>query len=190
MPKNARPSRKMKPVILVLCEGETEECYVDFLKQKYRLPIKIVSKIVGGKINLRLIARHKKELALTNSENIDCFLMYDADVQSVVNNLLDCKERLLLSRPCIEVWFLAHSQKISDKDFSSEECVAALKKEMPWKEYKKGKLSFEQQELLWEKRLAAGNNISGEQSSGHAFSMMNDFIKTLEENKNSAIIAY
>ena len=45
MPKNTRPSRKMKPVILVLCEGETEECYIDFLKQKYRLPIKIVSKL-------------------------------------------------------------------------------------------------------------------------------------------------
>ncbi len=183
MSKNARPNRKMKPVILVLCEGETEECYVDFLKQKYRLPIKIVSKIVGGKINSRLIVRHKKELALTNSEKIDCFLMYDADVQSVVDNLLDCKEKLLLSRPCIEVWFLAHSQKVPAKDISSEECVAALKKVTPWKEYKKGKLSLEQQELLWEKRIAAGNNISGEHSSGHAFSMMGDFIKTLEENK-------
>lgn len=36
--KNGRPERKMKPVILVLCEGETEECYVEHLKQKYRLP--------------------------------------------------------------------------------------------------------------------------------------------------------
>ena len=99
MPKNSRPSRKMKPVILVLCEGETEECYIDFLKQKYRLPIKIVSKVVGGKINAKLIKRHKKELALSNSESIDCFLMYDADVQSVVDNLLTCEEKLLLSRP-------------------------------------------------------------------------------------------
>ena len=105
MPKNTRPSRKMKPVILVLCEGETEECYIDFLKQKYRLPIKIVSKIVGSKINTRLIRRYKKELALTNSETINCFLMYDADVQSVVDNLMNCEEKLLLSRPCIEVWF-------------------------------------------------------------------------------------
>ena len=53
----------MKPVILVLCEGETEECYIDFLKQKYRLPIKIVSKIVGSKINERLIKRYKKDSA-------------------------------------------------------------------------------------------------------------------------------
>ena len=73
MPKKTRPNRKMKPVILVLCEGETEECYIDFLKQKYRLPIKIVSKIVGSKINERLIKRYKKELALTKSDPINCF---------------------------------------------------------------------------------------------------------------------
>ena len=182
MPKNTRPSRKMKPVILVLCEGETEECYIDFLKQKYRLPIKIVSKIVGSKITTRLIRRYKKELALTNSETINCFLMYDADVQSVVDNLMNCEEKLLLSRPCIEVWFLAHSQKVPAKNISSEECVNLLKKEFPWKEYKKGKLSFEQQELLWENRISASQNIKHEQNSDEPFSMMKDFIDVLEEN--------
>ncbi|MBR5645899.1 MAG: RloB domain-containing protein [Treponema sp.] len=183
MPKNTRPSRKMKPVILVLCEGETEECYVDFLKQKYRLPIKIVSKIVGSKISARLIKRHKKELSLTNSENIDCFLMYDADVQSVVENLLTCEEKLLLSRPCIEVWFLAHSKKVPAKDFSSEECVNMLKKESTWTDYKKGKLSLEQQEILWENRISASQNIKHEQNSDKPFSMMKDFIDLLEDSK-------
>ncbi len=183
MPKNTRPSGKMKPVILYLCEGETEECYIDFLKQKYRLPIKIVSKIVGSKISARLIKRHKKELALSNSESIDCFLMYDADVQSVVDNLLSCEEKLLLSRPCIEVWFLAHSQKVPAKDISSDECVNMLKKENPWKDYKKGKLSFEQQEHLWENRNSAGNNIAHDQTSDKPFSMMKDFIDLLEDSK-------
>lgn len=183
MPKNTRPKRTMKPVILVLCEGETEECYVDSLKQKYRLPIKIVSKVVGSKINKNLIKRHKKELALTNSETINCFLMYDADVQSVVDNLMTCEEKLLLSRPCIEVWFLAHSQKVPAKDISSEECINMLKKAILWKEYKKGKLSFEQQEHLWENRNSAGKNITHDQTSDKTFSMMKDFIDVLEENK-------
>lgn len=183
MPKKTRPDRKMKPVILVLCEGETEECYIDFLKQKYRLPIKIISKIVGSKINTRLIRRYKKELALTNSETINCFLMYDADVQSVVDNLMKCEEKLLLSRPCIEVWFLAHSQKVPVKDIASEECVNLLKKENPWKDYKKGKLSFEQQEHLREKLPSAKNNILHEQAQDKPFSMMPDFIDVLEENK-------
>ncbi len=38
--------KKMRPQFLVLCEGETEEAYINFLKQRYRLPIKIVSKII------------------------------------------------------------------------------------------------------------------------------------------------
>lgn len=183
MPKNTRPSRKMKPVILVLCEGETEECYIDFLKQKYRLPIKIVSKIVGSKINERLIKRYKKELALTKSDPINCFLMYDADVQAVVDNLMSCQEKLLLSRPCIEVWFLAHSQKVPVKDISSEECVNLLKKEKPWKDYKKGNLTINQQEILWNKRKSAGNNIQNTQSIEHVFSMLGSFIDFLEEKQ-------
>ena len=89
--KSNRPARKMKPVILVLCEGETEAQYVENLKQKYRLPIKIVSKVVGQQISQKLINRHKKELKISGSENIDFFLMYDADVRSVVQNILQCK---------------------------------------------------------------------------------------------------
>ena len=34
--------RKMRPQFLVLCEGETEEAYINFLKQRYRLPIKLI----------------------------------------------------------------------------------------------------------------------------------------------------
>ena len=60
--------RTMRRQFLVLCEGETEEAYVFFLKQRYRLPIKIVSKIIGSKISQRLIDRHKKELASDSSE--------------------------------------------------------------------------------------------------------------------------
>ena len=42
------PRRKMKPVFLVFCEGETEETYLDHLKQAYRSPIKIIPKVEGG----------------------------------------------------------------------------------------------------------------------------------------------
>ena len=56
--------RKMRPLFLVLCEGETEENYVNFLRQNYRLPIKIVPKIIGSKITQEIIMRHKKEFDL------------------------------------------------------------------------------------------------------------------------------
>ena len=148
--KSSRPKRKMKPVILVLCEGETEECYVEHLKQKYRLPIKIVSKVVGQQINQKLINRYKKELKISATENIDCFLMYDADVQSVVENIKKCDAKAVLSRPCIEVWFLSHSEKIPDSDMSGADCLRRMEKFVEWTHYKKGTLSDAQKNLLWE----------------------------------------
>lgn len=49
--QSTRSSRKMKQIILVLCEGETEECYINMLKQQYRLPIKVISRVVGQNID-------------------------------------------------------------------------------------------------------------------------------------------
>ena len=180
MAGKTRSDRKMKPVILVICEGETEACYVDFLKQQYRLPIKIVSKIVGSKINQRLISHLKKELRLSNTERIDCFLMYDADVANVTEHILSCGEQALLSRPCIEVWFLAHTEKIPANDLSSDQCVHALEKQHDWHGYKKGKLSNKQQDILWEKRLDAIKNINHELSKDQPFSMIYKLIEILE----------
>ena len=51
-----------------------------------------------------MINRYKKELKISATENIDCFLMYDADVQSVVENIKKCDAKAVLSRPCIEEW--------------------------------------------------------------------------------------
>ena len=49
--RTASPSRTMKPVFLIFCEGETEEAYLDYLKQAYRSPIRIVPKIEGDSIS-------------------------------------------------------------------------------------------------------------------------------------------
>lgn len=78
--------RKMRPQFLVLCEGETEENYVNFLRQYYRLPIKIVSKIIGSKISQKIVNRYKKDLT-GSEESIKTFFMYDADLPEVVENL-------------------------------------------------------------------------------------------------------
>ncbi|MCR5125684.1 MAG: RloB family protein [Treponema sp.] len=181
--KNSRPARKMKPVILVLCEGETEALYVEHLKQKYRLPIKIVSKVVGQQVNQKLINRYKKELKITSTENIACFLMYDADVQNVVENIKNCDADALLSRPCIEVWFLAHEEKIPATDISGDECLARLKKHDDWKNYRKANLTDKEKEVLWEKRLSAHENISSAEATDSAFSSVSRFIGFLENRR-------
>lgn len=179
--RSARPVRKMKPIILVLCESETEECYVEFLKRQYRLPIKIVSKVIGQKINERLISRILNELKLNASERIDCFLMYDADISAVVKNIQSCKNAAaLLSRPCLEVWFLAHSDFVPETNFSSADCLHRLKNISAWKNYRKGCLTTGQQEILWQNRHAAAKNISSYPSEHSSFSTVSGFIETLE----------
>lgn len=114
--------RKMRPQFLVLCEGETEEAYINFLKQRYRLLIKIVPRVVGNKITPRLIKQHKKGLSGV-PDTIRTFLMYDGDLSNVVENLQQCEGTLLLSTPCLEIWFIAHFKKTGENEISSEECV-------------------------------------------------------------------
>lgn len=177
-----RAARKMKPVILVLCEGKTEECYVDCLKQKYRLPIRVVSKVVGQKINSRLVERYKKELQIRRSEQIDCFLIYDADVPEIIDKTAACNATVILSRPCLEVWFLAHTEKIPATDFSSAECLRWLTKTAVWKDYRKGFLSENEKNLLWEKRLEASKNIASSPAKDRAFSDVGSMIEVLESS--------
>ena len=109
--------------------------------------------------------------------------MYDADIQSVVENIKQCDAKAVLSRPCIEVWFLAHSEKVPDTDLSNDECLKRLEKVATWKNYRKGSLNESQKNLLWEKRLEAAENISHTVSNERAFSSINEFVYGLEKNR-------
>lgn len=42
---------RMRKIVLVICEGETEVGYINLLKMWYRSPIRIVSHIEGTKNN-------------------------------------------------------------------------------------------------------------------------------------------
>ena len=89
--RTASPSRTMKPVFLIFCEGETEEAYLDYLKQAYRSPIRIVPKIERDSISQRLIDVRKKELKISKTDKILVFLMYDMDVPVVNERIKDCR---------------------------------------------------------------------------------------------------
>lgn len=175
--------RKMRSQFLVLCEGETEENYVNFLRQNYRLPIKIVPKIIGSKISQKIINRYKKELE-GSEDTIKTFLMYDADLPEVVESLKKCEGVLLLSRPCIEIWFIAHYKKTPETDFSSENCVRQLKSLPGWDNYKKSVLSLAHENELWNKRMIAVSNMESKPESSKTYSSIFEFIKILEEESS------
>lgn len=177
-------SRKMRPQFLVLCEGETEEAYINFLKQRYRLPIKIVPKIIGSNISQRLINQYKKELS-TNPSEIKTFLMYDGDVSEVLKSLKKCDGIMLVSKPCLEIWFMAHYKKVPETDLTSDACIKQLCSISGWEQYKKAVLTIRQQDMLWDKRMTAVENMKNKSEENKTYSSVFKFINILEEEKGN-----
>lgn len=178
--------RKMRPLFLVLCEGETEEAYVNFLKQRYRLPIRIVPKILGSSLYPKKIEQYKKEMSSIPSE-VKTFFMYDGDVLEVLELLKKCDGALLVSKPCIEIWFLAHYKKIPETDISSDSCLKQLTSISGWEQYKKAVLTIKQQDFLWDNRMVAVNNMKDKTEENKTYSTVYKFINILEEEKNQNV---
>ena len=176
--------RKMRPQFLVLCEGETEENYVNLLRQNYRLPIKIIPKVIGNKISQEIIKRHKKDL-VGPENSIKTFLMYDGDLPEVLSKLNECDGILLISKPCIEIWFIAHYQVPTETEISSSNCLKQLKSIKNWENYKKSILTSVQELDLWNNRLEAVKNMESKNTASNNYSSVFEFIKILEaESKN------
>lgn len=152
--RHSSPARKMKPMILVFCEGDTEDVYVNLLKTRYRIPMKIVSKITGQRISPALIMRHIKNERLNGNDTIHTFLLYDLDVDGISEKIQRCQGIMICCNPCTEQWFLLH-EKEQYAFLTTEACIQTLKKEPGWEDYKKGSLSETQKQRLWEHREQA-----------------------------------
>ena len=128
--------RKINPTFFVFCEGKTEEEYIKYLRSLYRIPIEINSKQAGSSISQKFVnaylknkPRHKKDVV---------FLLYDLDSGNILKKLQAINGTLLVSNPCIELWFLLHF-KNQTANISSANCIRELKK--CCNPYKKGNLS-------------------------------------------------
>ncbi|MDR1176052.1 MAG: RloB family protein [Treponema sp.] len=148
--RNARPQRRMNPVFLVFCEGDTEEAYVNFLKQKYRLPVKVIPRKTGLSISQDIIRRHiQAEKISPDDEGLTSFLMYDLDRKDTVAKLATYKGSINISNnPALELWFLLHNIG-QNAAISTNACIDKLKRSTPdWENYRKGSLSDKQQQAL------------------------------------------
>lgn len=148
LPKN----KKLNPKFWVFCEGETEEAYVNYLKAKYRLPFKIIPRILGQNITKDLIDRHKiKEETHPKDKT---YLMYDSDVISVLDRLQKIEGVVLLtSNPSIELWFLLHF-KNQHSPLTTIECIHQLSNRDHIL-YKKGKIDYKLKHQLDSKQTEA-----------------------------------
>ena len=138
----------MKPNFFVFCEGETEMAYVKFLRSLYRAPIQVIPKKGKSNISEDYIEKSKNEYVQTEQDKV--FLMYDLDVDGMLEQLQKIPNaELLVSNPCVELWFLLHYQE-QKTEISSGKCIQKLQKFS--KEYKKGILSEEEKTFLAEKK--------------------------------------
>ena len=153
MGRKARISKgkQMKPNFFVFCEGETEIAYVKFLRSLYRAPIQVIPKKGKSNISEDYIERSKNEYVRTGQDRV--FLMYDLDVDGMLEHLLKIPNaELLVSNPCIELWFLLHYQE-QKVEITSGKCIQKLHKVT--KGYRKGGLSEEEKKVLAENRELA-----------------------------------
>lgn len=141
-------SRNPRKVFLVICEGETEKEYVEALKRHYRLPVAVKTKVSGANVNARMIDQYIRELGLDKNDDYQVFYLYDADVKAVVNRLFTLPGTVLLTNPCIELWFLIHHAS-AGRSYSSDQIFRVLKNIDPvWNNYAKGSLTSGQISIL------------------------------------------
>ena len=143
--RNSR-GKTMKPNFFVFCEGKTEINYVKFLRSVFRVPIQVIAKKSDSNISVDFIEHSKRDYVLT--QNDQTFLMFDLDVEGMLEHLQKIPQAtLLVSNPCVELWFLLHFQSI-DKETTSDSCLRMLKTHSP--QYEKGALTELEKRILVE----------------------------------------
>ena len=173
-----------REIFLVVCEGETEREYVETLKLFYRLPVAIKTKVSGNKINQRLVAQYKTELGIGKDDNCKIFFIYDADVDEIVDKLSDLDGTLILSNPCIELWYLLHIKEFHNSKKSSDIVKELISSHSKWVNYHKGKLMQEQSNILIGQRMIASERANRLAWPKNPSSNMHIFIAALEDAKN------
>lgn len=183
MNNNKRRTSKGKsinPKFWVFCEGKTEKSYVEYLRTKYRLPIKIIPEIIGSNISNKLISKHISKKEKHPKDKI--FLLYDADVNEVLQRLRQIKNaNLLASNPSIELWFLLH-YKNQTAGITEDECIRHLSNRNRNK-YKKGFIDEKLKQRIEEKQKDACERAERTVLYNNPSTNIFKFIKELESVK-------
>jgi len=178
--RNQRPSRKMRPVFIVFCEGETEETYVNFLKQQYRLPVKVI--ITGLALSPRKIEKFINAEKIGFNDKITSFLMYDLDTDGIDEKIRSCKNSISITgNPSVELWFLLHNCE-QNAFILTNDCIEKLRKSAKeWECYKKGLLTDKQKKILWDNRKTASDRAMKLQNWKNPSSMVYLLLDEMEK---------
>lgn len=147
--KRGKITRNKKPILLIATEGKnkTETIYFRNFKNKYNCNIVFCKGNDTDPISM-IEVLNKEVKKLTEKEDI-AFCIFDSDVSvskniqisKAKNKINNKKIKLIMSSPCIEIWFLNHFQYSTRCYNSNDEVIKELKKYI--KSYNKGKDIFE-----------------------------------------------
>lgn len=175
-----RKKREPRKVYLVICEGETEKVYVEALRRHYRLPVTIRTKVSGNSINARLVEKYVEELGVDSVDDYYIFYVYDADVQCVADKLAALPGTVILTNPCIELWYILHVKDHSRPSNADEVLKKLRNSHSEWKGYMKGRLTHGQNSLLTANCMQAMTRAEKLCWPGNPSSNMGAFINALE----------
>ena len=116
-------ARKIKPLIYVFCEGESEIEYTKYLKEKFE-DVAVIQKPVKGLFEVA-DKKFKKDAKYRNNAEVtdEIWFFFDVDdgqtgswdrIQKIVSTLKKLRKkpnirvRLLMTTGCVEFWFLLH----------------------------------------------------------------------------------
>lgn len=137
--RNKQESRNENPYYLIACIGEkTEKHYIEFFKQKFRLPNTFHVKACGSEPRdfLKKVEEYKKNQEKENGEPYKkILLVFDHDnfhhLKNSIDKIKQKKYEYFISNPSIEYWFLLH-YKYTTKEFeNANKCEKELKKCYP-----------------------------------------------------------
>lgn len=142
------PPMRMRKIALVICEGETEENYINLLRQWYKSPVRIVAHIDGTRVTPKLVENRVREVRISARDKVSAFLMYDMDVPVINERLMKCNATPLLSNPCFELWLLLHA-KGQKSPIDTETVAKELNRSAPvWKNYSKSSFTETEKSFL------------------------------------------
>ncbi|MBJ0431201.1 RloB domain-containing protein [Enterococcus faecalis] len=171
--KRVKKGKKLKPNVMIFCEGETEEAYLRLIKRKYSA-VNIKSKLKvktcrrQGEALVEYAVSCIRSMGKAERDNYDLFyVMYDKDEQTTesIENAVRCAQRhrpeikTIFSNECFELWLLLHFEEVN-RYMTRENLYGRLEKVLHLKDSYRNFKGAEVCEYLEEKVAIAFQNTN------------------------------
>jgi len=137
-----RPFREPCKVILIICEGESEEIYFNNYNKKEWNCIRIYTPNSSYTDPINLVEYAKRQKQRLNPETTWCVFDIESKPQEIIDKTIKNAGKniyIITSNPCFELWFLLHFQMITST-LNNYDTIQLLKKHIT--NYKKGNNIF------------------------------------------------